>query len=76
MEKEGFIRVVENLQNQINVRVVSTDRHIQIKKLMTTNPRFEKIIHQFDPWHVAKNISKQLVKASKTKGIIFQKYEA
>lgn len=76
MEKEGFIRVVENLKDQINVRVVSTVRHIQIKKLMATDPRFSNIIHQFDPWHVAKNISKQLIKASKTKGITFLKLEA
>ena len=68
MEKEGFIRVVENLKKKVNLRAVSTDRHIQIKKLMRTDPRFSEIIHQFDPWHVAKNISKQLVKSSKSKG--------
>lgn len=68
MEKEGFTRVVDNLQRTIDIRAVSTDRHVQIKKLMETDPRFASIIHQFDPWHVAKNISKQLVKASKNKG--------
>ena len=68
MEKEGFVRVMENLQKQITVRAVSTDRHIQIKKLMESDIRFANIVHQFDPWHVAKNISKQLVKASKYKG--------
>lgn len=67
MEKEGFVRCVDRLNKNIGVRAVSTDRHIQIKKLMETDDRFKHLIHQFDPWHLAKNISKKLVKLAKKK---------
>lgn len=74
MEKEGFIRTVTRLDNEIPLRVVSTDRCIQIKKLMATDDRFNHLIHQFDPWHMAKCISKSLTKASKKKGGTHQQY--
>lgn len=71
MEKEGFIRCLEDIQtiNNLHVRVVSTDRHVSIKKLMRTDPRFEDILHQFDPWHVGKGLLKKLLKAGKKKGL-------
>ena len=68
MEKEGFMRCVSRLDESVGLRAVSTDRHIQIKKLMATDERFNHIIHQFDPWHLAKNISKKLCKLAKQKG--------
>ena len=70
MEKEGFIRTVTRLDDKVGLRAVSTDRHIQIRKLMATNERFMHIINQFDPWHLAKNISKNLVKLAKNKGLM------
>ena len=68
MEKEGYIRAVVRLDNKIGVRAVSTDRHPQIRTLMATDERFIHIIHQHDPWHLAKNISKALCKCAKKKG--------
>lgn len=68
MEKEGFIRTVKRLDEQLELSAVSTDRHIQIKKLMDTDERFTHLIHQFDPWHMAKNINKKLTLLSKQKG--------
>ena len=70
MEKEGFIRTVYNIRENfaVDVRLISTDRHVQIRKMMASNPEYSNIIHQFDPWHIAKNISKKLTKASKKKG--------
>ena len=70
MEKEGFIRCVKRLNEDVGVRAVSTDRHIQIKKLMATDEDFMGIIHQIDPWHLAKNVSKKLVELAKKKGNI------
>jgi hypothetical protein len=70
MEKEGFIQTINRLENHfgITIRVVSTDRHIQIRKMMQTSPRYKHIIHQFDPWHMAKNVNKNLMKLGKKTG--------
>ena len=67
MEKEGFIRTIDNLQEEHKVRVktISTDRHNQIRKLMAIRQKYNHISHQFDPWHISKNILKKLVKCSK-----------
>ncbi|XP_057308714.1 uncharacterized protein LOC130646995 [Hydractinia symbiolongicarpus] len=69
MEKEGFLRCINTIQSDLDVkiRVISTDRHVSIKKLMQTDPRFKHIIHQFDPWHIGKGILKKMIKASKKK---------
>lgn len=70
MEKEAYIRCILDIVDamELKVRVISTDRHGQIKKLMRTDQRFKHIKHQFDPWHVGKGILKKLLRASKTKG--------
>ena len=69
MEKYGFVSVVKRLESDIGVRAVSTDRqHAQIRKLMEIDNDFAHIIHQFEPWHLAKNISKKLTKLAKKKG--------
>lgn len=50
MEKEGFIRILRELQNKdVNIDIVATDKHTQIRKLMKVNPEFNAITHQFDP---------------------------
>ena len=60
MEKEGFIRSIVQLAKElIDLAVISTDRNTQIKKLMATDPLFNWLFHQFDPWHMAKGLSKK-----------------
>jgi len=69
MEKEGFIRLLRGIQqDSVKVDVVSTDRHVQIRKLMRTDPEFNSIKHEFDPWHLSKSLVKKLTKAAKRKG--------
>ena len=63
MEKKGFVDIEAN---GIKVGVISTDRHPQIKKEMRVN--HPNIDHQFDPWHIAKSVSKKLSSASKKSG--------
>lgn len=66
MEKEGFIRLLNNLQKEgLKIDIISTDKHTQIRKLMRVDPTFKNIKHQFDPWHIAKGICKKLNKAAK-----------
>ena len=67
MEKKGFVDTLLNVVgNGIKVDVISTDRHPQIKKEMrVSHPNIE---HQFDPWHLAKSVSKKLSAASKKSG--------
>ena len=68
MEKEGFIRILRKLKEEgVIVDIISTDKHVQIKKLMRVDPEFNSIMHQFDPWHIAKNICKKINKASMKK---------
>ena len=67
MEKKGFIETLSHIEaNGIKVDTISTDRHPQIKKEMRVN--HGEIDHQFDPWHLAKSVSKKLATASKKSG--------
>ena len=67
MEKKGFVETLSSIEaNEIEVDVISTDRHPQIKKEMRVN--HGEIDHQFDPWHLAKSVSKKLAAASKKFG--------
>lgn len=67
MEKKGFVKTLGNIEaNGIKVDIISTDRHPQIKKDMRVN--HADIDHQFDPWHLAKSVSKKLSAASKKAG--------
>jgi len=69
MEKEGFVRLMDNLiENNIKIEAVATDRHVQIKKIMREDIKYKHILHQFDPWHIAKGIQKKLASAAKSKG--------
>ncbi|XP_047136733.2 uncharacterized protein LOC124813552 [Hydra vulgaris] len=66
MEKAGFIHLLKKFKKAgLNISVISTDRHPQIRKVFKVDPRFNDINHQFDPWHVAKSIRKKMMKASK-----------
>ena len=67
MEKEGFIHCVNDIQDDLflPIRLISTDRHPSIKKLMRVDDRYNHIIHQFDPWHIGKSIIKKLLQASR-----------
>ena len=66
MELDGFKRVVDRLQEcGIKIGSIATDRNKQIRSHMR---KFLKhILHQFDVWHVRKNIKKKLVKLAKKK---------
>lgn len=69
MEKKGFVDNLANIvANDIEVKLISTDRHTQIKKEMRVN--HANIDHQFDPWHLAKTVSKKLSAASKKSGCL------
>ncbi|KAE8620449.1 hypothetical protein XENTR_v10010257 [Xenopus tropicalis] len=50
---------------KINVRIVATDRHDGIKKLMRT--KFEGVDHQFDVRHICRSLRKKLLAASRKK---------
>ena len=67
MEKKGFVDTLGHVEaNGVKVAVISTDRHPQIKKEMRVN--HGDISHAFDPWHLAKSVSKKLSAASKKSG--------
>ena len=70
MEREAFIRCINNIHHSQNlpIKMLSTDRHVSIKKLMKTDERFKHIERQFDPWHVAKGIFKKIMQSEATKG--------
>ena len=68
MEKEGFVRLLSKLQREgVKIDIVSTDRHTQIRKLMRVEPQFNTIVHQNDPWHMVKGVSKKINKVGKKK---------
>ena len=39
-----------------------------IKKTDENRRKFQDILHQFDPWHIRKNLLKKFMKASQKKG--------
>lgn len=52
----GFKKGLEKLLDEgISVKVVTTDRHPSIRKIMRED--FPNIEHQFDPWHTGKGKS-------------------
>ena len=64
MELDGFKRVANCLEKYgIKIGSITTDRCKQIRSYMR---KFLKhILHQFDIWHVGKNIKKKIVKLPK-----------
>ena len=54
MEKEGFQQGVKEFQgNDLTVKTLVTDRHVQLAKLM--KGEYPKTKHKYDIWHVAKS---------------------
>lgn len=53
MEPMGFKKGLDKLLDEgIAVKVVTTDRHPSIRKMMRED--YPDVTHQFDPWHVTK----------------------
>jgi len=65
MEKKGFIKVLNELKEKIEIKQITTDRHKQVRKYLRENE--EEIDHQFDLWHFCKNIRKKLSATAKKK---------
>ena len=66
MEKFGFIKVMDELKEKnVKVEQITTDRHVQVRKHVTE--QMPGVDLQFDVWHLAKNIKKELSKLSKSK---------
>ena len=64
MEKYGFQKVLPGMEaRDTNTKQVTTDRHVQIKKIMREER--PNISHEFGIWHVSKNIRKRLSKPAK-----------
>ena len=64
MEKETFRHCIDGLRDTgLKVSMVATDRHTGIAALCRTV--YPEINHQFDVWHVCKNLMKKLTKAGK-----------
>ena len=67
MEPMGLRKCLDSLQQfGINVAVLTTDRHVTIRKIMRLE--YSSITHQFDVWHLVKSITKRLTALSKIKG--------
>ena len=66
MEEYAFKKVVDALIDVgISIASITTDRHKSIRKIL--REKYPEILHQFDIWHFAKNISKKLHKKAKLK---------
>ncbi|XP_071992171.1 uncharacterized protein [Engystomops pustulosus] len=66
LEKIAFQKTLEDLLSEnVNVRIVATDRHMGIRKLI--REEYSHILHQFDIWHVAKSVGQKILCASKLK---------
>ncbi|XP_015251285.1 PREDICTED: uncharacterized protein LOC107098251, partial [Cyprinodon variegatus] len=69
MEKEGFVRTLETLREELNVTEVCTDAHSQIAALFNKGLfKDSGIHHSWDIWHGSKNLNKKLVAAGQQKG--------
>ena len=65
MEEYGFQKVLHGMEaRDINIRHITTDRHVQVIKCMKGEG--PNVSHQFDIWLFCKNIRKTL-KPAKTK---------
>ena len=69
MEKLGFQKTLHEIkENNLVIRQLTTDRHIQIRKYLREEE--PQINHQFDVWHFAKNIKVKLLAAGKKSSCI------
>lgn len=66
MEIRGFKEALKSIEeNGVKVSTISTDRHPQIvKEMRASNPEKH---HEYDPWYVAKGVSKKRSIAAKRK---------
>ena len=66
MELVGLQKVLETAEeNDLEINSLTTDRHIQVRCFMKNEK--PEINHQFDIWHVGKNIKRKLSHAAKNK---------
>ena len=66
MEKEGLRRSLNYLLEQdVSINTIATDRHRGVGALMKTD--YPYITHQYDVWHMAKSVVKQLTQKGKLK---------
>ncbi|XP_075699136.1 uncharacterized protein LOC142664084 [Rhinoderma darwinii] len=64
LEKTAFKKTLDNiLQSNVNVRIITTDRHVGIRKIL--KEEYSNINHQFDVWHLAKSVGQKILLASK-----------
>ncbi|KAJ8049969.1 hypothetical protein HOLleu_02957 [Holothuria leucospilota] len=68
MEAVGFDRCFSRVLNdhKLETEKFASDRHVSIRKLMKDN--YKGVKHNFDVFHLAKNISSKLRKIAKKKG--------
>ena len=66
MEKEGLRRSLNYLLEQdVSIITIATDRHRGVGALMKSD--YSHISHQYDVWHMAKGVIKQLTQKGKLK---------
>ena len=66
METYAFKKVLDMILDVgIIISSLTTDRHKSIKKIM--REKYSDILHQFDIWHISKNIKQDLRTATKPK---------
>lgn len=69
MELQGLKNVLRRLEDQkIKVSSLTTDRHKQVRSFLKRERK--DINHQFDVWHIGRNIKKKLTKIVKKKSCI------
>ncbi|KAL0973543.1 hypothetical protein UPYG_G00205820 [Umbra pygmaea] len=71
MEKEAFIRTVDQLLTEVNLKEICTDAHVQISALMNQDRGKYKdtgIRHTLDMWHGAKGLAKRINAAGQQSG--------
>ena len=66
MEKEGLRQSLNYLlERNVSINTIATDRHKGVGALMKS--QYTYISHQFDVWHMAKGVAKQLTQKGKLK---------
>ncbi|KAM5146041.1 uncharacterized protein ACMZJ9_013323 [Mantella aurantiaca] len=64
LEHKAFTIALDRLLDEnIDIKIVCTDQHMSIRKLLQDNYSF--LIHQFDLWHVVKSIGNKIAAASR-----------
>jgi hypothetical protein len=69
MEVEGLRRCLDQTKaDGLNLSVLATDRHVMVSSVM--KKEYKDIDHQYDIWHLAKNIIKKLWVRAKVKNCV------